>query len=228
MIHCLATVRACPPEKCRNLGDGRKIVGVIPARARRKQKGNIVTKPITGRLLVRIQSQEQMPRVFKLGAFCFSELICDGGSMRLFGHELSTSWVLLIIVVAYWVFSGIGAWWLRRRQSAERRRVDERPCRPREAEAQKTLPRPSMPRSKGEREDRWLDNIQSRARAWKRWNETPRDASDDMRIVTATSLWELPRKAPPSPNGLPCQSAGQGDTWTGPLRRDARHPHGRG
>nr|DAN08912.1 MAG TPA: hypothetical protein [Caudoviricetes sp.] len=32
-IHCLATVRACPPERCRNLGDGRKIVGVIPARA---------------------------------------------------------------------------------------------------------------------------------------------------------------------------------------------------
>ena len=71
LIHCLATVRACPPERCRNLGDGRKIVGIIPARARRKQKGNIVTKPITGRLLVRIQSQEQMPRVLRTRGFLF-------------------------------------------------------------------------------------------------------------------------------------------------------------
>lgn len=129
--------------------------------------------------------------------------------MRLFGHELSTSWVLLIIVVAYWVFSGIGTWWLRRRQSAARRRADERPRRPREAEAQKTLPRPSTPRSKSEREDRRLDNIQARARAWKRWNETPRDASDDARIVTATSLWGAPQKSAPFPKRFHASQLGK-------------------
>ena len=129
--------------------------------------------------------------------------------MRLFGHELSTSWVLLIIVVAYWVFSGIGAWWLRRRQSAERRRADERPRHPREAEAQKAILRPSTPRSKEEREDRRLDNIQARARAWKRWNETPRDASDDKRIVTAASLWGAPQKSAPFPKRFHASQLGK-------------------
>lgn len=123
--------------------------------------------------------------------------------MRLFGHELSTSWVLLIIVVLYWVFSGIGAWWLRRRQAAER------PRRPREAEAQKTLLRPSTPRSKEEREDRRLDNIQVRARAWKRWNVTPRDASDDARIVTAASLWGAPQKSAPFPKRFHASQLGK-------------------
>lgn len=75
LIHCLATVRACPPEECRNLGDGRKIVGIIPARARWKQKGNIVTKPITGRLLVRIQPQELSPRPIRVGGF----VVCRAG-----------------------------------------------------------------------------------------------------------------------------------------------------
>ena len=129
--------------------------------------------------------------------------------MRLFGHGLSTSWVLLIIVVAYWVFSGIGAWWLRRRQSAERRRADERPRHPREAEAQKAILRPSTPRSKEEREDRRLDNIQVRARAWKRWNETPRDASDEMRIVTAASLWGAPQKSAPFPKRFHASQLGK-------------------
>lgn len=123
--------------------------------------------------------------------------------MRLFGHELSTSWVLLIIVVLYWVFSGIGAWWLRRRQAAERRR------HPREAAAQKAIPRPSTPRSKGEREDRQSDNLQARARAWKRWNETPRDASDDKRIVTATSLWGAPQKSAPFPKRFHASQLGK-------------------
>lgn len=123
--------------------------------------------------------------------------------MRLFGHELSTSWVLLIIVVLYWVFSGIGAWWLRRRQAAERRR------HPREAAAQKAIPRPSTPRSKGEREDRQSDNLQARARAWKRWNEMPRDASDDKRIVTATSLWGAPQKSAPFPKRFHASQLGK-------------------
>ena len=123
--------------------------------------------------------------------------------MRLFGHELSTSWVLLIIVVAYWVFSGIGAWWLRRRQAAERRR------HPREAAAQKAIPHPSTPRSKEEREDRRLDNIQVRARAWKRWNETPRDASDEARIVTVASLWGSPQKSAPFPKRFHASQLGK-------------------
>lgn len=123
--------------------------------------------------------------------------------MRLFGHELSTSWVLLIIVVLYWVISGIGAWWLRRRQAAERRR------HPREAAAQKAIPRPSTPRSKGEREDRQSDNLQARARAWKRWNEMPRDASDDKRIVTATSLWGAPQTSDPFPKRFHASQLGK-------------------
>ena len=123
--------------------------------------------------------------------------------MRLFGHELSTSWVLLIIVVLYWVFSGIGAWWLRRRQAAERRR------HPREAAAQKAIPRPSTPRSKGEREDRQSDNLQARARAWKRWNETPRDASDEARIVTAASLWGAPQTSDPFPKRFHASQLGK-------------------
>ena len=123
--------------------------------------------------------------------------------MRLFGHELSTSWVLLIIVVLYWVFSGIGAWWLRRRQAAERRR------HPREAAAQKAIPRPSTPRSKGEREDRQSDNLQARARAWARWNEMPRDASDDKRIVTATSLWGAPQTSDPFPKRFHASQLGK-------------------
>lgn len=123
--------------------------------------------------------------------------------MRLFGHELSTSWVLLIIVVLYWVFSGIGAWWLRRRQAAERRRY------PREAAAQKMIRHPSTPRSKEEREDRRLDNIQVRARAWKRWNETPRDASDEARIVTAASLWGAPQKSAPFPKRFHASQLGK-------------------
>lgn len=123
--------------------------------------------------------------------------------MRLFGHELSTSWVLLIIVVLYWVFSGIGAWWLRRRQAAERRR------HPREAAAQKMIRHPSTPRSKEEREDRRLDNIQVRARAWKRWNETPRDASDEARIVTAASLWGAPQKSAPFPKRFHASQLGK-------------------
>lgn len=123
--------------------------------------------------------------------------------MRLFGHELSTSWVLLIIVVLYWVFSGIGAWWLRRRQAAERRR------HPREAAAQKAIPRPSTPRSKGEREDRQSDNLQARARAWARWNEMPRDASDDKRIVTAASLWGAPQKSAPFPKRFHASQLGK-------------------
>ena len=123
--------------------------------------------------------------------------------MRLFGHELSTSWVLLIIVVLYWVFSGIGAWWLRRRQAAERRR------HPREAAAQKMIRHPSTPRSKDEREDRQPDNLQARARAWKRWNETPRDASDEMRIVTAMSLWGAPEKSVPFPKRFHASQLGK-------------------
>ena len=123
--------------------------------------------------------------------------------MRLFGHELSTSWVLLIIEVLYWVFSGIGAWWLRRRQGAERRR------HPREAAAQKMIRHPSTPRSKEEREDRRLDNIQVRARAWKRWNETPRDASDEARIVTAASLWGAPQKSAPFPKRFHASQLGK-------------------
>lgn len=123
--------------------------------------------------------------------------------MRLFGHELSTSWVLLIIVVLYWVFSGIGAWWLRRRQAAERRR------HPREAAAQEMIRHPSTPRSKEEREDRRLDNIQVRARAWKRWNETPRDASDEARIVTAASLWGAPQKSAPFPKRFHASQLGK-------------------
>lgn len=123
--------------------------------------------------------------------------------MRLFGHELSTSWVLLIIVVLYWVISGIGAWWLRRRQAAERRR------HPREAAAQKAIPRPSTPRSKGEREDRQSDNLQARARAWKRWNETPRDASDEARIVTAASLWGAPQTSDPFPKRFHASQLGK-------------------
>lgn len=123
--------------------------------------------------------------------------------MRLFGHELSTSWVLLIIVVLYWVFSGIGAWWLRRRQAAERRR------HPREAAAQKAIRHPSTPRSKDEREDRQPDNLQARARAWKRWNETPRDASDDKRIVTATSLWGAPQNSAPFPKRFHASQLGK-------------------
>ena len=123
--------------------------------------------------------------------------------MRLFGHELSTSWVLLIIVVLYWVISGIGAWWLRRRQAAERRR------HPREAAAQTAIPRPSTPRSKGEREDRQSDNLQARARAWKRWNETPRDASDEARIVTAASLWGAPQTSDPFPKRFHASQLGK-------------------
>ena len=123
--------------------------------------------------------------------------------MRLFGHELSTSWILLIIVVLYWVFSGIGAWWLRRRQAAERRR------HPREAAAQKAIPRPSTPRSKGEREDQQPDNLQARARAWKRWNEMPRDASDEMRIVTAMSLWGAPQTSDPFPKRFHASQLGK-------------------
>ena len=123
--------------------------------------------------------------------------------MRLFGHELSTSWILLIIVVLYWVFSGIGAWWLRRRQAAERRR------HPREAAAQKAIPRPSTPRSKGEREDQQPDNLQARARAWARWNEMPRDASDEMRIVTAMSLWGAPQTSDPFPKRFHASQLGK-------------------
>lgn len=127
--------------------------------------------------------------------------------MRLFGHELSTSWVLLIIVVAYWVVSGIGAWWLRRHRAAERQQVAQR-RRPKVVDAQKSLPRPSMSPSKDEREDR-PDNIQARARAWKRWNETPRDASDDKRIVTATSLWGAPEKSAPFPKRFHASQLGK-------------------
>lgn len=128
--------------------------------------------------------------------------------MRLFGHELSTSWVLLIIVVAYWVFSGIGAWWLRRLRAAERPQVAQR-RRPKVVDAQKSLQRPSMSPSKDEREDRLPDNVQARARAWKRWNETPRDASDDKRIVTATSLWGAPEKSAPFPKRFHASQLGK-------------------
>ena len=128
--------------------------------------------------------------------------------MRLFGHELSTSWVLLIIVVVYWVFSGIGAWWLRRHRAAERQQVDQR-RRPKVADAQKSLQRPSMSPSKDEREDRLPDNVQARARAWKRWNETPRDASDDKRIVTVTSLWGAPEKSAPFPKRFHASQLGK-------------------
>ena len=128
--------------------------------------------------------------------------------MRLFGHELSTSWVLLIIVVAYWVFSGIGAWWLRRLRAAERPQVAQR-RRPKVVDAQKSLQRPSMSPSKDEREDRLPDNVQARARAWKRWNETPRDASEDKRIVTATSLWGAPEKSAPFPKRFHASQLGK-------------------
>lgn len=128
--------------------------------------------------------------------------------MRLFGHELSTSWVLLIIVVAYWVFSGVGAWWLRRHRAAERQQVAQR-RRPKVVDAQKSLQRPSMSPSKDEREDRLPDNVQARARAWKRWNETPRDASDDKRIVTATSLWGAPEKSAPFPKRFHASQLGK-------------------
>ena len=127
--------------------------------------------------------------------------------MRLFGHELSTSWVLLIIVVAYWLFSGIGAWWLRRHRATERQQVAQR-RRPKVVDAQKSLQRPSMSPSKDEREDR-PDNVQARARAWKRWNETPRDASDDKRIVTATSLWGAPEKSAPFPKRFHASQLGK-------------------
>ena len=127
--------------------------------------------------------------------------------MRLFGHELSTSWVLLIIVVAYWLFSGIGAWWLRRHRAAERQQVAQR-RRPKVVDAQKSLQRPSMSPSKDEREDR-PDNVQARARAWKRWNETPRDASDVKRIVTATSLWGAPEKSAPFPKRFHASQLGK-------------------
>lgn len=128
--------------------------------------------------------------------------------MRLFGHELSTSWVLLIIVVAYWVFSGIGAWWLRRHRTSERQQVAQR-RRPKVVDAQKSLQRPSMSPSKDEREDRLPDNVQARARAWKRWNETPRDASDVKRIVTATSLWGVPEKSAPFPKRFHASQLGK-------------------
>ena len=128
--------------------------------------------------------------------------------MRLFGHELSTSWVLLIIVVAYWVFSGVGAWWLRRHRAAERQQVAQR-RRPKVVDAQKSLQRPSMSPSKDEREDRLPDNVQARARAWKRWNETPRDASDVKRIVTATSLWGAPEKSVPFPKRFHASQLGK-------------------
>lgn len=128
--------------------------------------------------------------------------------MRLFGHELSTSWVLLIIVVAYWVFSGVGAWWLRRYRAAERQQVAQR-RRPKVVDAQKSLQRPSVSPSKDEREDRLPDNVQARARAWKRWNETPRDASDVKRIVTATSLWGAPEKSAPFPKRFHASQLGK-------------------
>ena len=66
-----------------------------------------------------------------------------------------------------------------------------------------------MSPSKDEREDRLPDNVQARARAWKRWNETPRDASDDKRIVTATSLWGAPEKSAPFPKRFHASQLGK-------------------
>ena len=71
------------------------------------------------------------------------------------------------------------------------------------------MPRPSTPRSKGEREDRQPDNLEARARAWARWNEMPRDASDEMRIVTAMSLWGAPQTSDPFPKRFHASQLGK-------------------